>query len=76
MRRIWCGPPTHPTYLRQGESSGQVFNASTAQAFDLSVWQVVHEFGTFSFSVADGGMNRNVWLRTITSPSIRAIFGM
>jgi hypothetical protein len=28
----------------------------------LSVWQVVHAFGTFSFSVSDGGMNRKVWL--------------
>ncbi len=43
-----------------GENSGHVFNFSVAQAFDLSVWHVMHAFGTFSCSVADGGMNLNV----------------
>ena len=33
----------------------------------LSVWQVVHGFGTFSESVVAGEMNLNVWLRTFTS---------
>ena len=32
---------------RHGENSGHVFSASVAHAGDLSVWQVVHEFGIF-----------------------------
>ena len=40
------------------------------------MWQAVHALGTLSVSVADGGMNLNVWLRTITSPISCAIFGM
>ncbi len=42
----------------------------------LSVWQVVHGFGTFSESVVAGEMNLNVWLRTLTSASCVAIGGM
>ena len=37
---------------------------------------LVQEFGTFSRSVADGGMNLNVWLRTFTSAMVCSIFGM
>ena len=61
---------------RQGENSGQVRNAAVAQAFVLSTWQDVHESGISSRPAVAGGMNLNVWLRTITSPSICAIFGM
>ena len=40
------------------------------------MWQLVHAFGIFSVAVADGGMNLKVWLRTMTSPIVCAIFGM
>jgi len=33
-------------------------------------------FGILSLSVTSGGMNLNVWLRTITSPSVCSMFGM
>ena len=59
-----------------GENSGHVFIASIAHAGVLSVWHVVHGFGTFAVSVVAGEMNLNVWLRTITSPSVCSIFGM
>jgi hypothetical protein len=61
---------------RHGENSGQVFKAAAAHAGVLSVWHVVHGFGIFRRSAWAGTMNLNVWLRTITSPSICAIFGM
>ena len=61
---------------RHGENSGQLLSASVAQAVVLSVWHVVHGSGIFNRSAEAGGMNLKVWLRTITSPSICAIFGM
>ena len=51
-------------------------HASVAHAGDLSAWHVVQEFGTFNRSVADGGMKRNVWLRTLTSAIVCSICGM
>jgi len=38
---------------RHGENSGQLFNAAVAQALVLSLWHVVHGFGTFNDSVVD-----------------------
>ena len=40
------------------------------------MWQPVHGFGTFSRSVVDGVMKRNVWLRTLTSAIVCSIAGM
>ena len=61
---------------RHGENSGQLRSRSLAQAFDLSLWQLVHGFGIFEISVIVGVMNRKVWLRTITSPMVCSIAGM
>jgi len=61
---------------RHGENSGQLRSLSLAQAFDLSLWQLVQGFGIFEVSVKAGVMNRKVWLRTITSPIVCSIAGM
>jgi hypothetical protein len=61
---------------RHGENSGQLFNAAVAQALVLSLWHVVHGFGTFNDSVVAGLMNLNVWLRTMTSAIVCSIGGM
>ena len=61
---------------RHGENSGQLRSAAVAQAFDLSLWQLVQGLGILDDSVIDGGMNLNVWLRTITSPIVCSIAGM
>ena len=61
---------------RQGENSVHVLSAAVAQAFGRSAWQSVQGSGMFSASAADGVMNLNVWLRTLTVPIVCAIFGM
>jgi hypothetical protein len=40
------------------------------------LWQLVQGLGILDDSVIDGGMNLNVWLRTITSPIVCSIAGM
>ena len=55
---------------------GHCRSASAAHSVVWSAWQVVHGFGTPYWSVILGVMNRNVWLRTLTSPTVRAISGM
>ena len=47
-----------------------------AQAADRSVWHDVHGFGTPYRSDTAGEMNLKVWLRTLTSPTVRAMRGM
>ena len=64
-RGDWCGLP----HRRQGETSGHFFNSSSAHLADLSAWHVLQELGILNFSVRLGEMKRNVWLRTLTSPS-------
>src|SRR6185312_8135096 len=67
----------HLTYcIRHGETVDQPFSASAVHAVDLSLWQTLQAFGTFSESVSRGVTKRNVWLRTFTSPISCAIFGM
>ncbi len=67
---------TRQSAIRQGERSVHVFKVSAAHVVGLSVWQTLQAFGTFSASVFAGLTNLNVWLRTFTSPSVCAIFGM
>src|ERR1700686_4549912 len=61
---------------RQGENSGHVLSVSLAHWTALSVWQVLQELGTFIVSVASGGMNLNVWLRTLMSAMVCSILGI
>ena len=61
---------------RHGENSGQVLSASLTHGTVLSVWQLLQAFGILNVSVASGGMNWNVWLRTLTSAMVCSIFGM
>ena len=70
-------PPETPNYCdRQGERSLQLRSAAVAHAVVLSVWQRLQAFGIFIVSVCVGQTKRKVWLRTITSPRVSAIFGM
>jgi hypothetical protein len=61
---------------RHGETLRHPLIASRAQLVVRSVWHVVHGFGILYVSVIDGVMNANVWLRTLTSAIVCAIFGM
>jgi hypothetical protein len=61
---------------RQGENCGQAFSVCFAQSVDLSAWQALHELGILSFSVSAGGMNLNVWARTLVSASCCSILGI
>src|SRR5579863_4383104 len=61
---------------RHGERSLQLLSAAVAHSVVLSVWQRLQAFGIFSSFVCAGQMKRKVWLRTFTSPSVSAIFGM
>jgi hypothetical protein len=51
-------------------------SSSAAHAVVLPLWQTVHGFGIFNVSVAEGGMNLKVWLRTLTLAIVCSIFGM
>ena len=62
--------------ILHGDTLGQVFKASIAQAGDLSVWQTLQALGTLEARVSAGEMNRKVWLRTFTSAMVCSIFGM
>ncbi len=62
--------------IRQGETFIQVLSVSFAQFTGLSAWHTVQGFGILSLSVSAGVMNLKVWLRTFTSASSCAIFGM
>src|SRR5262249_40112105 len=55
---------------RHGENCGQLFSVSLAHWTVLSVWHELQEFGIFSVSVAAGGMNLKVWLRTLMSAMV------
>lgn len=70
------GCPSCYLATRHGENSGHFFNSVIAHSVDLSVWQLLHEFGIFSESVNTGEMNLNVWLRTLMSAIVCSIFGM
>src|ERR1041385_1217099 len=61
---------------RQGEKLVHVRMVSAAQLAGLSAWQDAHALGTLSISVAEGGMNLKVWLRTLMSAMVCSILGM
>lgn len=62
--------------MRHGETFDHWFSASVAQVVLLSLWQEVQGFGMPYFSVIEGEMKSNVWLRTLTSAMVVAISGI
>src|SRR5437867_12593756 len=76
MSREEIGRSMVHQFIRHGDTPGQCRNVSRAHSTDRSVWQLVQGFGILNGSVNVGLMNRNVWLRTLTSAIVCSIRGM